>query len=153
MPSDDADVPTPNCPVCGAEPSEVSWQTAPGQAVCTNDCPVNTWNRDEEYEPDVSPSGWFERHEIVGDDQDTLPPHDRIENFDTVHSVSIGPRMLNELIAFGMTTSAGTSEFGPELLALRYIGEPEEIQLINKVHQELDTLAEVTDNYVGGQDD
>ena len=41
--------PTPNCPVCGSEPSDVSWQTAPGQQVCTAHCPVNTWNSKVEY--------------------------------------------------------------------------------------------------------
>jgi len=35
----------PRCPHCGHEPSEVSWQTGPGQEVCGNDaCPVNTWD-------------------------------------------------------------------------------------------------------------
>lgn len=33
------------CPVCGEPAADVSWQTAPGQEVCTTDsCPVNTWN-------------------------------------------------------------------------------------------------------------
>lgn len=49
--SDAQEVPNPTCPVCGSEPSDVTWQTAPGQAVCTADCPVNTWNREVEYQP------------------------------------------------------------------------------------------------------
>jgi len=36
------------CPVCGAEPGEVSHSLAPGQAVCTDPCPVITYNEDWE---------------------------------------------------------------------------------------------------------
>lgn len=44
---------TPNCPVCGAEPSDVSWQTAPGQLVCsTKNCPVTTWNKNRSLDND-----------------------------------------------------------------------------------------------------
>ena len=36
---------TTECPLCGIEPAEVSWQTANHQEVCGNeDCPVNTWD-------------------------------------------------------------------------------------------------------------
>lgn len=32
------------CPLCGEPAADVSWATAPGQCVCTGDCPVNTWD-------------------------------------------------------------------------------------------------------------
>lgn len=54
-----------------------------------------------------------------------LPPHDRLDNWDAedVHRVEVSPRMLTELLAFGLTTSAGSSALGPELVVLDYAGD------------------------------
>lgn len=39
-----SDTPTPRCPCCGGDPGKASSSLAPGQRVCTGDCPVVSWD-------------------------------------------------------------------------------------------------------------
>lgn len=49
------DITKATCPGCDDPAGEVSWQTAPGQAVCVNeDCPINTWDARKPVNLDVT---------------------------------------------------------------------------------------------------
>lgn len=78
------------------------------------------------------------------------PPHERLARWDDakIHRVRVSPRMLDELLCYGQTTTAGTSLVGPELLVLDYLGD-DHVSPANRavgVHDRLADIREVLDN-------
>lgn len=73
-------------------------------------------------------------------------PDERIEEWSEhqVHRVRVSERMLEELFAYGMTTTAGSSLVGPELLVLETVRDAEESIGIPTEH--LDFLKERYDD-------
>lgn len=70
-------------------------------------------------------------------------PAERLEKWpdDQIHRVRVSERMLEELFAYGMTTTAGTSLVGPELLVLETVHDAEE------------AVADSVDELLNGVDD
>jgi len=56
------------------------------------------------------------------------PPSERLDRWEDrdTHRVRVSERMLTELLAYGMTTTAGSSLVGPELLVLETVRDAED---------------------------
>jgi len=65
---------------------------------------------------------------MPSEDSDERLPDERAREWpdDEVHRVRVSERMLDELLTYGMTTTAGSSLVGPELLVLETVHDAED---------------------------